>query len=479
MNHPPEPVDPTDVAAINRRARSWAAEGETVLPIAIDRLLIQDDGIDALADVARTRASGGRVLMVVDRTVMTRGGEDLKRLVEAKLAGTVALDVRRLPDDPAEPFHADLAAARSLSDALPGYALVVSVGSGSVTDVVKYARHLAVERTSAALPFVCFPTAPSVTAYTSALAVLTVDGVKRTLPARPPEVVVCDLPTLTDAPPAMTRAGFGDVLARSVAYGDWYLAGQLGMDDGFSHLPARLLAAAEQTMIRRAEHVRDAEPDGVRAVTEAVLLAGMAMSLVNQTAPISGWEHVISHHLDLTAAGDGRPLALHGGQVGTATLVAARAYEQAWAGLDLDRITADSSDRDVADRRARIEQAFTRYDATGGLVPEIWRDYHAKLERWRAARDLRQRFAERKRAGELDPFIQANVRSVSEIDDALRRAGGPRRFEDLDQPIPPDAAHAAIRHAHLIRARFTLGDLLDQTGWLTASNAAGLLSGRS
>jgi len=468
-------IDPTDIAGINERARTWAADGEPVSPIDIGHIIIGESVIDALADLTRSLGGGGPTLMVADRTPMSRRGDDLKSLVESALGHVAAVAVRRLPDDPDAEFHADLTTAQRLADELPGYAAVVSVGSGSITDVAKYARHLALGESSASLPFISFPTAASVTAFTSALAVLTVDGVKRTLGSRPPDAVVCDLQTLTDAPPLMTRAGFGDVLARSVAYGDWLLAGQLGMDDGFSHVPSRLLEPAEQAMIAAAEQVAGSEAAGVRAVTEAVLLAGMAMSIVNQTAPVSGWEHVISHFLDLTAAHDGRAAALHGGQVGVATLIAARAYERAWDQLDLDLLAAETTDADVAARRRTVEAVFTKYDATGRMAAEIWRDLEQKLNRWCTARAARGEFVDRKRAGEFDGFLCTAVRRGAEIDDALRRAAAPRRFAEVNEPIPASAAHAAVRFGHLIRTRFTLGDLLDQTGWLTDETAGALL----
>jgi glycerol-1-phosphate dehydrogenase [NAD(P)+] len=465
-------IDPTNVAGINERARAWGARGEIVHPVRIDRIIVAEDAIGALCDEVRALAGSGRVLMVADRTPMRRGHDDLKALIEDDLARTASLTVRRLPDDSGDAFRADIETARRLADELAGFAMVVSVGSGSVTDVVKYARHLLAERTGRNLPLVCFPTAASVTAYTSASSVLTVDDVKRTLPSRLPEAVVCDLRTLADAPRVMTQAGFGDVLARSVAYGDWFLAAQLGMDDGFSEVPNRLLEGAERVMIEQAESVAGGELDGVRAVTQALLLAGMAMTLVNQTAPISGWEHVISHFLDLTARHDGRATALHGGQVGVGTLVAARAYERSWNELDVERLTVD---RDDSAYRGTIEEIFGRYDSRGGLVDEVWRDYQSKLTRWRAAADARHAFVERYRAGEFADFLARAVRPASQIEDALRRAGAPRRFADLNEPVGHPSAHAAVRYGHLIRSRFTLGDLLTETGWLTDTTADGLL----
>jgi len=255
MAEPTERIDPTDIDGINERTRAWATGAETALPIDIERIVIEADALTALVDVVRWMSGGGPTLMVADHTPMSRRGDDLKSLVKASLGRVVPVTVRLLPDDEAKALHADLDVAQRLSGELIGYRAVVAVGSGTVTDVVKYARYLAVGESGARLPMICFPTAASVTAYTSAIAVLSADGVKRNLFAGLPEAIVCDLQTLADAPLTLTRAGFADVLARSVAYGDWYLARQLGVSDHFSELAGRLLEPAEQRMIELADQV--------------------------------------------------------------------------------------------------------------------------------------------------------------------------------------------------------------------------------
>ncbi len=471
MNHPTEPIDPQNIAAVNDQSRSWSA-GEVVRPVRIEQVMIADDALPALLETITRFAADGRVLLVGDRTAMRRGPEDLKAMLAEAFAAQVKTTVRALPDDPQTTFHADMAHARALADELDGVAVIVAVGSGSITDVAKYARHLRAADGRSAPRFVSFPTAASVTAYTSALAVLTIDGVKRTLDAAAPDAVICDLPTLASAPLAMTQAGFGDVLARSVAYGDWYLANALGMDDGFSTVPGKLLEHAENAMLASADGVRRADPPAVRAVMEALLLAGMAMSLVKQTAPVSGWEHVMSHYLDLTAHGDGRDLALHGAQVGVATLVAAKAYGQAWGNLDPDAIARDI---EPAAYLAAADDAFAPYDPAGAMRAEIRRDLERKLTRWNAARAERGRFIARMQDGEFDAFLRANVRPPEAVADALARTGAVASFRALTPTVPATTAHGAVRHSHRIRARFTFGDLLDQAGWLTPEIARALL----
>ena len=472
-------VDPTNIAAVNERVRAWARPDETIKPVAIDQVTVTEDGVGALADLVDSWAADRPVLLVGDRTAMTRTGRDVKAQVADALSQYVTLETRWLPDDPQARFHPKVEVSRSLADDIRRFSVVVSIGSGSVTDAVKYARHLVAteggktDRTKGPR-FISFPTAASVTAYTSALAVLTVDGVKRTLASIGPDAVVCDLPTLRDAPRAMTLAGFGDVMARSVAYGDWVLANALGMDEGFSEVPGRLLDHAEDAMIAAAESVGASETTGVRTVMDALLLAGMAMSIVNQTAPVSGWEHVLSHFLDLTAAHDGREPALHGAQVGVGTLISGRAYAAMRGELDPAALL---NDIDPDAYRQKVREAFGAYDPSGAMLAELWRDLEKKLTRWNSAHNERARFVEQWRAGEIDAMLAERVRPAGDIEKALNRAGCVRRFADLAPPVSDPTALAAVRFAHLVRSRLTLGDLLDQGEWMTEARARKLLEG--
>lgn len=469
-------IDPTQLHALNDQLKEWASDDETIYPVTIKQLSIDDQGIDVLTDTAAGYARNGRTLLVTDRTAMTRQGHDLKQTVQNALSNACATTTLCLDADAEHELHADLDEVHKLQPIVADYDLVVSVGSGTVTDIVKYARHLAARETGKPVAFTCFPTAASVTAYTSALAVISVDGAKRTLASLPPDAVICDLPTLAEAPFLMTAAGFGDVLARSVAYGDWYIAYELGMADTFSLVPGQLLQHAEQHMIDQADSIAHSRSDGIRALIEAVLLAGMSMSIVNETAPISGWEHVISHYLDMTAHTDQRPIGLHGGQVGVGTLIAGRAYERVWPALDLDRLQADIDQQQQQSDLQTIKTLFEKCDPTGAMIKEIWRDYSKKVDRWNAASQQRARFIARKRDGSLDPFISKSVRSSRAIAEALSNASAPSRFADLDAPIPDHTAVQAVQFSHMIRARFTLGDLLDRSGWLDRQRAEELLA---
>lgn len=459
-----------DPRRLEATVAGWAAPGERLHPLPLKSITLAADALDTIPALLESEGYGA-VLMVTDETPKQRRGEDVNEAVIARLGE--AATVHHLLLD--EPVHADLETAQRLSSRLADIDLVVSVGSGSVTDLVKYARHLQVGSDGPPLPFLSIPTAASVTAYTSALSVLLIDGVKRTLPSAPPEHVVADGTILAGAPRVMTAAGFADVLARSVSYGDWYLAARLGMAEGYSEVPGKLLEPSETRMIASAAALAQGDAEAVMQVAEAILLAGLAMSLVNQTSPLSGWEHVISHFLDMTAEHDGRRMALHGEQVGVGTLLAARAYGRAWPELDPDRLLWQPSDREVRQALARIRRAFRRYDRDGRMADEIERDATRKLQLWQdtvtAHRDCRNAWE----SGRIADALARLTRPAEAIETALKTAGAPTRFEDLTQPISRDSARAALRLGHLIRARFTLGDLLELCGWLNARHIAELL----
>ncbi|MGE5551890.1 MAG: iron-containing alcohol dehydrogenase [Bacteroidota bacterium] len=100
-------------------------------------------------------------------------------------------------------------------------AILVSVGSGTVTDVVRMAAH------RAGKPFVAVPTAASMDGYTSPVVPMFNDGLKQAVPATPPAAVVGDLDLVATAPRRMASAGFGDLVGKFTARFDWTLAHRL------------------------------------------------------------------------------------------------------------------------------------------------------------------------------------------------------------------------------------------------------------
>lgn len=403
--------------------------------------------------------------IVLDQTSMKREGKELKELIFEILNNTGRqIDVIWLEPDSTGQVHTDFSQINSVKAHLQNNAAVLSVGSGTVTDIAKHACHVyQQEQGIPPLPFVVYQTANSVSAYTSNMAPTFVDGVKRTLSSRYPDVLICDLETLRDAPRAMTVAGVGDLLAAFGSYADWWLAYRLGLDKTYTEFAQILMGPLDEIFLEQAQGLREGTLESTAILAKLIALAGLAMSLSHATAPLSGYEHVTSHVLDLVAEKKGRPLAQHGTQVALATLLTTGAYQIFFNEFEPSEVNLEQCYPTEAQMKARIETAFAPLDPTGRVAQECWSDYKVKLEAWHAHR------ADFEAALRAWPEIQTKLRSLakppeltSRILDAIE---SPVHFDGLT-PVPSDAeVQFAFRNAPLIRHRFTLGDLLLFLNW--------------
>lgn len=414
----------------------------------------------------RAGARPGRPLMVVmDQTPMKRENDDLKPLLLARLreAGWQVEPIWLEPDSTGQ-VHTDMTQIGQVKSRLRPGAAVLSVGSGTVTDIAKHACYTyPQEHAASPLPLVVYQTANSVSAYTSNMAPVFVDGVKRTLPSRYPDVLVCDLETLRSAPQPMTVAGVGDVLAAFGSYADWSLAHQLGLDPTHTEFAQTLMGPLDDLFLAHAAAIRDGTLEGMRVLAKVIALAGLAMSLSHATAPLSGFEHVISHVLDLVAEQAHRPLAQHGTQVALATLLTTAAYRIFFDEFEPAEINLEKCYPTASQMRTRIEAAFNALDPSGRIAAECWADYHIKLEAWHAQRNDFESFLRAWPA--LRPKLQALVKPSQLAARILSEVGSPLSFAELTPPPTEAEVKFAFLNAPLIRRRLTLGDVFVFLDW--------------
>ena len=200
--------------------------------------------------------------------------------------------------------------------------MLLAVGSGTLNDVTKYVS----ARTG--VPYVIAATAPSMDGYASTVAPTILDGFKTTLPAVYPAAIVADVDILKDAPMPMLTAGFGDIIGKFTSLADWRLSHQL---NGEYYCPevAGVIEAAVETCAANAKALAQREPQAIRAVTEALILSGLAMGMVGVSRPASGAEHQMAHYWEMDALRRGEEHPLHGNAVGVGTVLAASLYEMA------------------------------------------------------------------------------------------------------------------------------------------------------
>lgn len=403
--------------------------------------------------------------VVMDRTPMLREGKDLKALIlEILLNTSCQVNVIWLDPDGTGQVHTDFSQINLVKARLQKNSAVLSVGSGTVTDIAKHACYTyQQEQGIESLPFVVYQTANSVSAYTSNMAPTFVDGVKRTLPSRYPDMLICDLETLRDAPRSMTVAGVGDLLAAFGSYADWWLAHRLGMDKTYTEFAQTLMGPLDEIFLAQAEGLRDGTLESTAVLAKLIALGGLAMSLSHATAPLSGYEHVISHVLDLVAEQKHRPFAQHGTQVALTTLLTTSAYQILFKELEPAEVNLENCYPSEAQMKNRIEESFYSLDPEGRVAAECWSDYKIKLETWHAHR------ADFEAALRDWPTIRDHlnmlVKPPEVASQILHAIESPIHFDELT-PVPTEAeVQFAFKNAPLIRHRFTLGDLFVYLNW--------------
>ncbi len=441
--------DPTDLDGLRRRL----AEDPTGRrrPIGLGTVRIRPDALRHLADDVASVRRDGPIVVVVDETPIHRAGRDLKAEVQALLGErfTTSTTILRAPNCE---LHAGADALAQADAAIAGAGCVVSVGSGTVTDVAKDASMRA-----GGIPFVVVQTAVSVNAFSDDMAVLLRDGVKRTVPSRWPDVLIVDLGVIADAPPAMNRAGFGELCSMFTAPADWYLASAIGLDDGYDPGVVRLFQDGAERLLDGAGRVAANDPAMLAELAGRMTLTGIAMGVAGRTAPLSGTEHLLSHLLDMAAGVEGRRLAFHGAQVGVASVLAATIWMDTLDHLDPASLTEDRAFPAPDAVEWRVRAAFDPLDPSGKMADECWRDVNRKLELWRAARPTIEAFAADWEA-HREP-LRRLVANPDVLVRALADAGAPARIADLDPPAPEATVRWALRSLPLMRDRFTVADL--------------------
>lgn len=203
--------------------------------------------------------------------------------------------------------------------------LLIAVGSGVITDIVRYAAHLS------DVDFVSVPTAASMDGYASSVAALEIEGVKVTKPARAPVAILADPRVSASAPTELTRAGLGDLLAKATARVDW-VAAHLLYGEPYSDAAAARVLAPLSFAAANYEAVLAGGVDAIAQLLGGLIESGVVMAIVGNSRPASGCEHHASHFWDLLAARGVRPHGSHGLQVGHATRYAMRLQQFAYAG---------------------------------------------------------------------------------------------------------------------------------------------------
>jgi glycerol-1-phosphate dehydrogenase [NAD(P)+] len=406
------------------------------LHVPVRAVAIEESLAGMEAELVRALPVGRRFAVVSDPTTHPVLGARVGRaLVSLGAVDSLVLD--------AYP-HADAATVERIRAATMPSDTLVAVGSGTINDLCKYAA------ANDDKPYVVFATAPSMNGYTSMNAAITVDGHKKTLPAKAPLGVFIDLAVFAAAPSRMIQSGLGDSLCRSTAQADWSLSRHL-RGTPYREAPFALLAADETLLLDAPEALVGGDLDAMRVLARTLVLSGLGMTICGGSYPASQGEHLISHYIDMFAP-PVRAAFFHGEQVAVATLTMARIQEAMLSGPP-PRIGVVSMTRDVL---------LQRFGADIGEA--CWGEYSAKRLGGEAAEALSARIAER--WDDIRAQLRRTMIPSATLADVMTRAGCPQTAEAIG--VTSEFYRRAVRDARFLRDRYTFLDLAADSARLGA-----------
>jgi glycerol-1-phosphate dehydrogenase [NAD(P)+] len=169
-------------------------------------------------------------------------------------------------------------------------------------------------------------TAPSMDGYASNSSSMIQNRIKVTLYNACPAAILCDTDILKNAPMRMLQTGLGDMLAKYVSICEWRIS-HIVTGEYYCENVAALVRKSLNKCVSAAQGLRDRDPKAIEAVTEGLVLSGIAMSFAEISRPASGLEHYFSHLWEMMALDRGTAYELHGIQVGVGTYLTLRLYE--------------------------------------------------------------------------------------------------------------------------------------------------------
>ncbi len=326
--------------------------------------------------------------------------------------------------------------------------LVIAVGSGTITDITRYASFVS------GIPFVSVPTAPSVDGYASTVAALQLNGMKVTKSAHAPMAIFALPSVMADAPAELIQAGFGDLVGKATSLLDWRLATVL-YGENWCEEAFRLVDTPLRYCVQQADRLKERDPEVIAILFSGLLSSGIAMAMMGNSRPASGCEHHFSHYWDFKAFRGVRPYRSHGLQVGFAVHFTMNLYEY------LPRLESIYRPRPLVIDEEWIRRAHERW---GDAAAEVVREQSAKAE-WLQDHDTRLSWIGL--TGEtLADMIDLDLEFFSKARSALLSIGIPDRPPYVD--VTAELLQETLLHANEVRSRFTVLDFYMGQGLLGA-----------
>jgi glycerol-1-phosphate dehydrogenase [NAD(P)+] len=440
----------------------WEAQIDGLIRPAVARSEVTAEVLVTPGAVARTGALAARLtpfrraLVMADEAGFGAAGPAVTAALEAAgfAVRTLIKPSEPLPSasvEEAEPFRVALADDEGL--------FPISVGSGVINDLVKYAAFETGRR------YLSVATAASMDGYTSAGAPLARGGFKITIPTRAPLALVADLDVIAAAPAEMNGWGYGDLAGKVPAGGDWILADLVGAE-AIDDRAWPLVQDNLRGWLQAPDGIARGDRDAVAGLFVGLTAVGFAMEAHGTSRPASGADHQIAHLWEMAGHTHRGRKVSHGAAVAVGAVATLALFD--WL------LEQDLSHLDPSETAARAPSLAVREAALTQAIRDSRIAEKARVE-------LRAKHADRatqtaRLARAVDGWartrrcLERHLIRLPDMVAMLRRAGAPAFAAEIG--IDPAHMLDTMRAAAFIRRRYTILDFLHEAGLTDAAFAA-------
>ena len=412
---------------------------------AVEHFVVEKRAIELLPKYAREYGAK-KVFVIADINTYPIAGEAVCSILESE---GIPCSKHVFPDRRLEPNEKAIGSLLLHYDAKCD--MIIGVGSGVINDISKILANVA------KVPYAIVATAAYMDGYAAGSSSMAIDGVKVTVAAKSPEVIVGDTNILCGAPVHMARAGIGDMLAKYVSICEWRLSNLIN-GEYYCEKVAEYTRQSLRACVETADGLKTGDETAMKALFSGLINAGKAMDYAGVSRPGGGVEHYFSHIWDMRGLDKGTPVSSHGIQVALGTLYTIKCYRE------LCNITPD---REKALKYAR-DFDFTDWS-------EQLRDFVGKgAESMIALEEKEHKYDLAKHEKRLEviltnwdkiiEIIDEELPTVEEFEAILDRIGAPKSIAEigLDESILPMTLKATkdIRDKYILpRLLFDIGEL--------------------
>lgn len=321
--------------------------------------------------------------------------------------------------------------------------LIIGVGSGTINDVSRFFSF------RMGLPYYIVATAPSMDGYASSVAPLIKNNLKTTFECQMPRAIIGDLDIISNAPPEMIAAGFGDVIGKYTCLADWELSAIIN-EEYYCERVAEMTRKSLERTIGLREGIAKGDREAIGGLMESLVLSGIGMSYVGNSRPASGSEHHLSHFWEMRFLLQEKEAVLHGVKVGIATVLIVQLYKfLREEGLETETIRQRTMPS-VAGWEDKIRQSFLAAAPEVLLLEEQVQKNSPKG--WQQRMDvIAQRWAEIQK-------VLSTVPSHTEVAGLISAIGGAVTPQEVG--IDQELVRLGLLYAKEIRPRYTILQLL-------------------